>query len=645
MKKTTTLIVTILFVLFANAQCITGDCENGTGTGNFMYGIYTGQWKNGLPNGEGVYKSTPLAYSEILDGRDSIKYTGYFCYGIFIKGIKDNYGRYGVFNKQYYPYKTGDINQGTYWFRFDPWVRQYEFPKKGKENVNGERVEFYELGSDIHWVGDLKKGYPHGKGVLKSNSIYINTLFDKGEIKSIGSINAYSGNENDYRVAELLSGDFENGSVVNAKYYNKILKRAYEAKFSILLYDVFTKYLQSGEYTLTIDSATKYEGNIMRGEPSGPGKITYANGSTFEGNFMNSTAMGMGKYITPTQTQEGIFTRNKFSKGTIIYSTGKKINYPKCIAGDCENGFGEAEYILADSDSAKERYKGNFVDGLRSGYGELTIVKIDKKETVKGNFLQGFLHGDANVTANKGWYKNISGKFYHDSLTSGTIVYYDNTSFQFFGKMINQYASYEATYDIIHGNINSKKFSGVGIYTTKQGASINGFFEKGKLNRGNYTNKDGLSLNMIAYEYWTESGGYYFIDRDKNGVDDMDASARYKATIIEIDRKEAEAKALAYQQQLQEKERMRLLREDPNNWKTTTSTGTCSACGGLGTISYSNTFGGNINTQVMTSSGWANAVVERTGRTYTHKTKCSQCNGRGRVTTQNQVFTEPSRFR
>lgn len=36
------------------AQCIQGDCTNGTGTYDFGFAVYTGQFKNGKPHGKGV---------------------------------------------------------------------------------------------------------------------------------------------------------------------------------------------------------------------------------------------------------------------------------------------------------------------------------------------------------------------------------------------------------------------------------------------------------------------------------------------------------------------------------------------------------------------------------------------------------------
>lgn len=59
MKPTAILIATIslisLFSLNAAAQCITGDCANGTGTMVLKNGDrYEGRWKNGTMNGDGV---------------------------------------------------------------------------------------------------------------------------------------------------------------------------------------------------------------------------------------------------------------------------------------------------------------------------------------------------------------------------------------------------------------------------------------------------------------------------------------------------------------------------------------------------------------------------------------------------------------
>lgn len=52
------------------AQCIQGDCQNGIGKYDFGYGVYVGEFKNGLPHGKGT-----------MDYGEGEKFTGNFLQG------------------------------------------------------------------------------------------------------------------------------------------------------------------------------------------------------------------------------------------------------------------------------------------------------------------------------------------------------------------------------------------------------------------------------------------------------------------------------------------------------------------------------------------------------------------------------------
>ena len=99
--------------------CVSGDCKNGTGTYNFYRYVnkctYTGQWKNGKYNGEGI-----------LTQEDGYSYTGHW---------KDN-------------------------------------------NQEGEGTEIYAYHMGEKYVGEFRTGSRHGKGVLtKPNGYYQKATF------------------------------------------------------------------------------------------------------------------------------------------------------------------------------------------------------------------------------------------------------------------------------------------------------------------------------------------------------------------------------------------------------------------------------------------------------------------------------------
>lgn len=59
MKKILLLTAILLATVYTNAQCTSGDCENGFGTYVFQGGgTYTGDWKNGKREGKGTFTWT-----------------------------------------------------------------------------------------------------------------------------------------------------------------------------------------------------------------------------------------------------------------------------------------------------------------------------------------------------------------------------------------------------------------------------------------------------------------------------------------------------------------------------------------------------------------------------------------------------------
>ena len=80
------------------AQCLSGDCKNGTGKYDFAYAVYTGEFKNGLPEGKG---SMDYGNGQLYNGR-------------FVKGVEDGEGiliKKGVAAKVFY--RNGKIESQT----------------------------------------------------------------------------------------------------------------------------------------------------------------------------------------------------------------------------------------------------------------------------------------------------------------------------------------------------------------------------------------------------------------------------------------------------------------------------------------------------------------------------------------------------
>lgn len=129
--------------------CIEGNCVSGTGRYSYPTGIYSGQFKDGVPRGEGVFT--------FVNGD---RYEGFN-----INFKKENYGTYH--------YHTGDRYVGQwkndrregygiyYYARGDRYVGQWTADVK-----KGEGTYHYSDGN--RYEGLFSDDKPHGRGVLYS---------------------------------------------------------------------------------------------------------------------------------------------------------------------------------------------------------------------------------------------------------------------------------------------------------------------------------------------------------------------------------------------------------------------------------------------------------------------------------------------
>jgi hypothetical protein len=77
MKKLFMLLMLVITTLKLSAQCTSGDCTNGKGGYNYGWCIYSGEFKNGKPDGQGTMKYDDHTYN-----------------GSFVNGLEDGEGVY-----------------------------------------------------------------------------------------------------------------------------------------------------------------------------------------------------------------------------------------------------------------------------------------------------------------------------------------------------------------------------------------------------------------------------------------------------------------------------------------------------------------------------------------------------------------------
>lgn len=266
----------LVFILAANArqiaaQCISGNCQNGTGTYRYTTSSkYTGQFQNGLRHGKGK-----MSYS------DGSVYEGPFSYG-------KKHGDGGTIT-----YINGDKYVGH-------WSNDYP---NGKGKYYFKTKERYE--------GDFLNGEFDGQGVM----YYADQAYYKGgwkKSKKHGS-GTFVSAEGDQKVGTWNQGKFiaipdgapsrtETASASNAgakpnantaKPTNTVKPTPAKPEVSGLR-NCGASYCRSGQGYYDYPDGSRWVGEFKDGYPNGRGICYYANGDRYEGQWANNAPYGEG---------------------------------------------------------------------------------------------------------------------------------------------------------------------------------------------------------------------------------------------------------------------------------------------------------------------------------------------------------------
>jgi hypothetical protein len=631
----------LLFLLFwinintATSQCLSGDCVNGKGKAKYYLGIYEGEFKDGLPNGKGQYSGLVDVGSMNLD---SVNDVGLFQEGMFMKGKRAILAGWERFasdlpHHQKYAGKFPEID-GFFVLPSSKPPREMDYPREdiiktndalGKRTIIKQNYESNYHGISFYWTGKLSKGLMDGDGEFSTRSCSFNVRFDKG--KPTGEATNLRCRSTQVANLNLTGIAFKDGRVSRVK-FSHTNGDVLVSDFNYNILKIEELMFCEGYYTIQYKNGMSYKGYVTNGLRQGYGELKINDSTGYRGFFYKNFSHGLGAFLANGIVQDtGIYVFDKLMKGSFLQAN-KRINYPICVSGNCENGFGKANYAVALNTTTTNTYEGNFVNGLPFGFGTQTYQKEDSKHTKIGTFSAGQLMGEATIKANYGNLRELNGYFQSDTFLRGTIAYSDGTSYQ--TEKINP---------IVFGIQKEKNITGIGTYYTKAGSTVQGKFNEYMSNtvlRANYRSADGVvftldaNLNDAATQYGV-TGSY-----DVDDLDRMVAAIAVKKVQAAADR-EYQKKQYAYEKERRQKQMEANAKAE--NWKEEEHIEKCGGCAGAGYIIYHNSSARDTYKKGNYISGpgedtWK-YVIDNNG-------KCRACIGNGKVKVKTRKYIGPT---
>ncbi len=390
MKRIFTLFILVVFtIMLGNAQCLSGDCQNGKGAIVLVGGAkYIGEFKNGEISGEGAcyYEDGSVYQGQWLKG---------YPHGKGVKVFPDG------------TRKEGDWRKGK--LMKEEEISVEEFVQKGREAnqtgcisgdcINGQGIYIYPSGAvyigefqngEIHGIGvcyysdgskyqgEWQYRYPDGKGTKTFMDGTLRTgLWKKGQpVDNFGNIVMSVGKDAPSETADIQSGCLAG----NCDY---------------------------GQGTFAYPDGSKYEGQFRNGKPEGNGTFFYVNNDRYEGDFKNGLRHGNGAlYKTEGAPKKGLWRDDEYMGEVLAVQPART----GCISGDCNSGVGTyifkngAKYtgpFINNLPHGKgyaeypngERYEGEMAGGSFNGYGTLHLENGSK---VSGYWREGTYQGPRN---------------------------------------------------------------------------------------------------------------------------------------------------------------------------------------------------------------------------------------------------------
>jgi hypothetical protein len=276
-----------IFHFSAAAQCLEGDCQNGSGlyqfeNGNkykgefkrgFMHGSgaivfangnkYNGDWREGSREGVGVYYfSTGNVYTgsfrkNKFDGKGSMSFSS----GNKYVGRWENDQPHG---EGLYTFASGDRYEGTF--------------VNGKFNGFGKM--YYKNGEK--YLGDWRNNVRHGSGkIVRSDGVTTEGVWDNGILK-MAVDDAEEAVTEKIKPQQNTSNPSQNTAATTTASSNDISR------------DCNKGYCRDGKGTFSYGDGSRWAGDFKDGVPEGQGTCYYKNGDKYVGRFERHAPQGEG---------------------------------------------------------------------------------------------------------------------------------------------------------------------------------------------------------------------------------------------------------------------------------------------------------------------------------------------------------------
>jgi len=361
--------ITLLLILCGclptgHAQCISGNCQNGTGVFVFEDGSrYVGQFQNGKSHGNGT-RYYP----------DGSRYQG-----SWVRGKAEGKGLKVTAN--------GDKKQGLW--------------EKGRmvESITPRASRMADKGRGMAGTGCVSGNCQSGNGIYiySSGAVYVGE-FKGGQIHGVGVCYYSDGSKyqgewknrrpdgkgtKTYPDGRTRTGYWRRGQPVSRSGQLEENGRTDWGAFgegNEIQTGCLSGNCQNGVGLYAYPNGSRYRGQFYQGKPHGQGAFFYADGKKYVGAFQEGFPQGEGKLIDENgQVQTGIW-----EQGEYLNDDRQK----GCIRGNCSDGRGT--YVYQDG----SKYVGQFKNDLPHGRG---VVYYTNGERYEGEMARASFNGQGTL--------------------------------------------------------------------------------------------------------------------------------------------------------------------------------------------------------------------------------------------------------